>query len=369
MKLRVEAINLSERLGLIQGITERRATMPVLSHVLVSASKGRAEGITLTATDLETTMSAWCGASVSKEGSLAIPARKLYEITKELPQGEIEIEEIGNHWMMLKTSRATFKIAGLPSEDFPSIPELSPDRLFSVESPLIDDMITKTIFAISPDDLRRNLAGIYMEKTGKQSLRFVATDGHRLSLVEKAISSDVKLEKGVVVPKKGVSELRKIVKLKDIVRIGCGKNFFMAEGDGIVLIVRLIDAEFPDYKQVIPEVTKNTFAVRQGEFLSALRRVSILSSDKTKSVKISIKNGEMTLVSVSPEIGEAKEIMPVEYNGDPIEIGFNARYLMDVLEVINEEEVQFGITDELSPAVIKPIGDEVYVSVIMPMRV
>jgi len=378
MKLKVEAINLSEKLGLIQGIAERRATMPVLSHVLVSASNGKIE---LTATDLETTVSAWCGASISKEGSLAIPARKLYEIVKELPQGEIEIEEIGNHWVQLKTSSATFKIAGLPSEDFPSIPELSPDYLFSVESSAIDDMITKTIFAVSPDDLRRNLAGIYFQKTGKQNLRFVATDGHRLSLVDRNVKSDVKLERNVVVPKKGVAELRKIVKLSENVRIGCGKNFFMAEGDGIVLIVRLIDAEFPDYKQVIPEVTKNTFIVKQGEFLSALRRVSILSSDKTKSVKINIKNdetpsdnlsvsrGEMTLVSVSPEIGEAKEVVPVECKGDPVEIGFNARYLMDVLEVISEEAIQFGITDELSPAVIKPIGNEDYISIIMPMRV
>ncbi|MGH7890347.1 MAG: DNA polymerase III subunit beta, partial [Thermodesulfobacteriota bacterium] len=362
MKLKVEAIKLSERLGLIQGIAERRATMPVLSQVLVSASKDKLE---LAVTDLETTMSAWCSAIVSKEGSLAIPARKLYEIVKELPMGEVEIEGIGNHWVQLKTPSATFKIAGLPSEDFPAVPELSPENLFSVESSLVDDMINKTIFAVSPDDLRRNLAGIYFQKTGKHNLRFVATDGHRLSLAERDVKSEVRLSRGVVVPKKGVAELRKIVKLSENINIGFGKNFFMAESDGAVLIVRLIDAEFPDYNQVIPEVTKSSFQVKQGEFLSAIRRVSTLSSDKTKSIKLTINKGEMTLLSVSPEIGEAKEVVPIEYSGDSVDLGFNARYLMEVLEVIGEESVQLGVSDELSPAVIKPVGEGVYISVIM----
>jgi DNA polymerase-3 subunit beta len=234
---------------------------------------------------------------------------------------------------------------------------------------MIDDMITKTIFAVSPDELRRNLAGIYFEKIGRESLRLVATDGHRLSFIEKNIACDVKLPRSVVVPKKGVAELRKIVKLAKNVRIGCGKNFFMAEGDGIILTTRLIDAEFPDYKQVIPEVTKNNFLVARTEFLSALRRVSILSSEKTKSVKMSINSDKMTLVSVHPEVGEAKEEVPIEFSGNFIEIGFNARYLMDVLEVMSEEKVLVGINDELSPTVIKPVGEEAYISVIMPMRV
>jgi DNA polymerase-3 subunit beta len=166
-----------------------------------------------------------------------------------------------------------------------------------------------------------------------------------------------------------VAELRKIVKLSENMKIGFAKNFFVAESDEIILIVRLIDAEFPDYKQVIPEATRSTIAVKQAEFLSALRRVSILSSDKTKSVKISLSDDEMTLASVSPEIGEAKEVVPVGFKGGQMEVGFNARYLMDVLEVIGEEDVLLGITDELSPAVIKPVGEENYISVIMPMRV
>lgn len=366
LKFSADVTRLSEKLGLVQGISERRATMPVLSHVLISASK---EGLRFSATDLETTMITWCDARISGEGSIAVPARKLYEVLKVLPHCEVEVEEIGNHWVQLKTQSATFKIAGLPGEDFPAIPELSSESLFPINGSLIDDMISKTIFAVSPDELRRNLSGICFEKTGKQSLRLVATDGHRLSFIEKNIESDVKLSRSVVVPKKGISELRKMVKLSESIRIGCGKNFFMAEGDGIVLIVRLIDAEFPDYKQVIPEVTKSSLQVKRDDFLSALKRVSVISSEKTRSVKLIIEDGKMTLISVYPEIGEAREDISVDFKGEALEVGFNARYLMDVLEAIGEESVYIGITDELSPAVIKPIGEEKYVSVIMPMRV
>ncbi|MGB7290605.1 MAG: DNA polymerase III subunit beta [Thermodesulfobacteriota bacterium] len=366
MKLKIDISKLSEKLGLIQGIAERRATMPVLSHTLITASKDGAE---LTVTDLETTMTAYCDAEVSKVGGLSLPARKLYEIVHELPPGVIEIEEIGNHWVELRSPSTTFKIAGLPSDDFPVIPQFSSDHLFSAQSSKIEDMISKTIFAVSPDDLRRNLAGIYFEKNGKSNLKLAATDGHRLSIVESDLNTEIKLQKNVVVPKKGVSEFRKMLKLGEVVKIGCEKNFFIAINNGISLIVRLVDAEFPDYKQVIPKSTKTSFELGRAELLNALRRVSILSSEKTKSVKLSINKTGITLVSVSPEVGEAKEVIPVEYSGEEIELGFNAKYLMDVLEVIPEEKVEFGLSDELSPAVIKPMGDEHYLSVVMPMRV
>lgn len=367
MKFNIDAATLTERLGLVQGIAERRATTPVLSHVLVAASEGK---ISISATDLETTLTTWCDASaVEKEGAIALPARKLYETVKEIHHGEIKVEEIGNHWLEIRSPSATFKIAGLPSEDFPLISDQQSDNLFSIESSLIEDMIEKTMFAVSPDELRRNLTGIYFEKVGKQGLRLVATDGHRLSLVEKDLGTEVKFKKNFVVPKKGVTELKKVLKLSDSVGIGYGKNDFIASGDGFNFVVRLIDAEFPDYKQVIPEVTKMTLQINRDELLSALRRVSIYSSEKTKSVKVSINGGSMMLASVSPEVGEAKESVPINFSGDPVELGFNARYLMDALEVIDEDTVQMGITDELSPASIKPAGESAFVAVIMPMRV
>ena len=366
MRFKTSVIDFSEKLGLVQGISERRATMPVLSHVLLTAKGNRVE---ISATDLETTMITWSEANIMREGSLAVPARKLFEILKELPEGEIELDEIGNNWVEIRSSSTVFKIAGLPGEDFPIIPELTSDALFSVNAHALEEMISKTIFAVSPDELRRNLAGIYFEQADKTVLRLVATDGHRLSLVEKNIDGRVKFDKGFVVPKKGVAELRKILKLSENVNVGQKENFFMAEGEDIVLIARLIDAEFPDYKQVTPESTKMSIVLGRNEFLSALKRVSILSSEKTRSVKFDIAGDGMTLVSVSPEVGEAREVIPVTHTGDPIELGFNARYLMDVLEEVTEDKVQLGLIDELSPAVIKPDSDEIYLSVIMPMRV
>ena len=228
MKFKTKVEDFANKLGLVQGISERRATMPVLSHILLNVKGNKIE---ISATDLETTINTWCDAQVQKEGSLAVPARKLYEIIKELPDEEIEVEELANHWVEIKTSTAEFKIAGLPSEDFPLIPELHSDNLFSVQSSVIEDMISKTIFAVSPDELRRNLAGIFVENSEDNTLRLVATDGHRLSIVEKKIEGGIKFDKGFVVPKKGVAELRKVLKLSQIIRIGVGVNFCMAVGE------------------------------------------------------------------------------------------------------------------------------------------
>lgn len=366
MEFKIDVQKLVERLGLIQGIAERRATMAVLSHVMISAMNGK---IQLIATDLETTMKTFCDASVSKEGSLSLPSRKLYEIVNELQSDEVGFREIENHWVEIISSSARFRIAGLPGEDFPVIPEFSSDDLFTVNSSKMDDMISKTIFAVSLDDLRRNLSGIFFEKDGERILKLAATDGHRLSLVEADIENEIKLEKNIVVPKKGVSELKKIIKFGEDINIGCKKNFFMAEGEDITLIVRLIDAEFPDYKQVIPDSTKHEFQLNRQVFLSALKRVSILTSEKTKGVKININNEGMTLISIAPELGEAKELIPIKFTGETFELGFNARYMIDALEVMDEQDVVFGITDELSPAVIKPAEKSDYISVIMPMRV
>ncbi len=383
MKFKVATTKIVQQLGLVQGITEKRVTMPILSHVLVIASDGK---IKLTATDLETTMTTWCEGNVLKEGGLTLPARKLYEIVKELSlQGEIEIEEIGNHWTQIRSRNATFKIAGLPAEDFPSIPQLPLDNPFQIESRVLDDIIGKTVFAISSDNLRRNLSGIYIESEEDRVLRFVATDGHRLSLVERfaferserkgegqALSAAKKLNKGVIIPKKGVLELRKITKLDDYIRIGYSENNLVAQGNEISLTIRLIDAEFPNYRQAIPENTNITLHIRPEEFLSALRRVSILASTRTRAIKMGIENGIITLSSVSPELGEAKEIIPIDYTGNSIELGFNVGYLMDILEAISEDMVQLEIIDQLSPVLIKPVSDtekQSYLSVIMPMRV
>lgn len=366
MKFKVDSNIFADKLNLVQGIAEKRATMPILSHVLLNVEKGR---IRISATDLETTMSLWCDASVEKESSLAVPSRKLFEIVKELPGAEIEIESIENNWIEIKTKNAKFKIAGLSAEDFPTIPDVATDNLFSINSAKLEEMISKTIFSVSPDDLRRNLSGIYFEKNGDNALRLIATDGHRLSYIDYEAENPLGFSKNVLVPKKAVSELRKVLRFSDEILIGSESSFFVSKVEDIVLCSRLIDADFPDYRQVTPDSTKNRFKVNTSHLLSALKRVSIFSSEKTKSVKISLSKNELELSSASPEVGEGKDSIMIEYSGEPFEIGFNSRYIMDVLEAVGENVVVFGISDELSPAVIMPESGNHYINVIMPMRV
>lgn len=366
MKLTIEKKLLLEKLNLVQGIAERRATMPILSHILINCSENK---VTITATDLETTLSTWAEAEVERESSMAIPARKLYEIIKELPEGNIQIEEIKNNWVELKTASGSYKIAGLPGDDFPILPEIQTDEFFTVDSNILDELISKTIYCVSPDDLRRNLAGIYFEKTDSGSLRLVATDGHRLSLAEKKLDEDIVLNTSVLVPRKAVTELRKILKQLKSIKIGYEKNFFITLGEDMVLFSRLIDADFPDYKQVIPEKSEIEISLNRDVFLSALKRVCVFSSEKTKSVKMNLENNSITLTSVSPDVGEAKESFGTNYQGEAKEVGFNGNYIIDVLETMNESDLVFQLTDELSPTVLKPAENDNYISVVMPMRI
>lgn len=366
MKFTIDKNTLLEKINLVQGIAERRATMPILSHILINCKGNK---IKITATDLETTLTAWAEANVEEESSMAVPSRKLFEIIKELPEGNIEIEEIKNNWVELKTESGNYKIAGLPGEDFPVLPEIQTEEFFAVDSNILDELISKTIYCVSPDDLRRNLSGIFFEKVDDGSLRLVATDGHRLSLCQKKLDRDINFNNNVLVPRKAVIELRKILKQIPEVSIGCEKNFFITVGEDIVLFSRLIDADFPDYKQVIPEDSDIELIIDRGVFLSALKRVCIFSSEKTKGVKLSLEKDSITLTSTSPDVGEAKETFNTGYQGEAKEVGFNGNYIIDVLETINENEVSFKLTDELSPTILKPAGNDNYICVVMPMRI
>ena len=366
MKFSVDRQKLLEKLTLVQGIAERRTTMPILSTVLITCTK---HAIKITATDLETTLTTWIDANIERESSVAVPVHKLFEILRELSDGHIKIEKVKNNWIELTTKSGNYKIAGLPGEDFPVVPETTTNNLFAMESSLLDNLISKTIYCVSSDDMRRNLSGIYFEKSGQNSLRLVATDGHRLSLVEDFLSGNISLSSGILVSRKAVSELRKILKQGESVQVGCEGNFFVTVGEDVNLFSRLIDADFPDYRQVIPKSTEFQMELDKNMFLSALKRVCVFSSEKTKSVKITFGKNLITLTSVSPEVGEAREAFEVDYIGETREIGFNGKYLMDSLEVVDQDDVSFGFSDELSPTLLKPKDKKNYVCVVMPMRI
>jgi DNA polymerase-3 subunit beta len=368
MKFVCDAANLTERLSVVQGISERRITMPILSHLLISADDNQ---ITVTATDLENTLETQCNAMVHGGGKIALPSKKLFEIIREIQSGEIEIEELENNWVQIVSSGVSFKLAGLPAIDFPSLPTQDLQQHVQVQASSLDDMISKTFFAVSSDDLRRNLAGLYFEPHEDGLLRVIGTDGHRLSFIEEKFEGGLGFNKGIILPRKGVVELRKLLKNSESgdIKLSVSNNFFAAQSDHIKLFSRLIELEYPDYKQVVPEQSKFSFIVNRDVLNGAVRRVSVLSSEKTRSIKIKISTSKVQLVSVTPELGEAREEIDVEYSGDTVELGFNSVYIMDVLEAIDSEQVIIEITDELSPAIIKPDAEQEYISVIMPMRV
>ena len=366
MDIKCISSDLSDVLSIVQGVSERRATMPILSHIHLSTEES---GLKIVATDLETTIEAWCKSEIRSHGSIALPSKKLFEIIREMPKGDISLKLIENNWIQITNEKASFKIAGLPATDYPAVPEQDLSGLSEIDARLLDDMISKTIFAIAADDLRRNLAGIYVEPCENNTLRIIGTDGHRLSYVQNKLESNHLVERGIIVPRKGVIELKKLLRSADKVGIKVFSSFLVAVFDHCKLYIRLIEQDYPDYKQVIPKESRISLILDREDFLTALRRVAVFSSEKTKSIKMILDESKLDLIAITPEVGEATEQISVDYSGDKLELGFNSTYIMDVMDAINEKNVVIKVTDELSPALIMPQDNEDYISVIMPMRV
>ncbi len=355
----------------VQGIIETRKTMPILSNVLIEAYQGK---IDITATDLEVGMKSSYDASVTKEGKITVSAKKLYEIIKELPEAEIYFSTRENDWVDLQCGKARFNIVGLSSDEFPYLPQADSGDYIRLNGAALNKMVEKTAYAICQDETKYNLNGIFFMATeidGRISVKFVATDGHRLSLAENEFpgSSGNNFNKGVIFPKKGIYEIKKMTEdeTDEVLLSFVDNNSVIRKGNTLV-IMRLVDGEFPDYTRVLPVNNNNIAIINRSDFLHSLRRMSILSSDKFKGVRLELQNGSMEISANNPELGEAHENMEVEYAGETIAIRFNARYLIDVLSVIEEDEVELHLNDELSPAILKPLRASDFLSVIMPMR-
>jgi len=358
-------------LARIQGIVEKRNTIPILSNVLIEANEGE---IHLTATDLEVGMKASYPATTKVPGKVTVSAKKIYEIIKELPEKEISFTAKDNCWIEIRCGKALFNIVGLSPEEFPYFPQPEDERFISIGSALLKEMIERTAFSISTDESKYNLNGIYfrtLEEDGRSLLRLVATDGHRLSMIQRGISSNniEGLQKGVIFPRKGILELKKIADEGDSdIQLGFMDNNAVIKKDKTLVVMRLVDGEFPDYNRVIPKNNDLKALVSQDAFLHTLRRMSILSSEKSRGVKILLKTESMEVSSSNPELGDAREDLEIGYDGPEVTIGFNARYLIDILSVHGGERVVLHIKDNLSPGLIRYEGDEDYLAVVMPMR-
>lgn len=373
MKLSIEKADLQRGLARLQAIVEKRSSMPILANVLVTATgKGDAGRLELAATDLEVGIRGSQPAKVQKPGALTISARKLYDIVRELPDESIQLEATANAYLDIRCGRSRFTLAGTDAEEYPSLPDFAPGRMARLQAAVLSQMIEGTMYAASLDETRYNLNGVYFEvvpDTGR--IRMVATDGHRLALVERTAGSDVSgLASGVIVPRKGLAELKRLVDEEDAdeIEIGFEGNSGLVKKGDVTLVMRLIEGEFPNYKQVIPKQSDHHLTLSADGLVRALRRVALLSAEHSRAVKIDLSEGKLQLSSRTPDLGEAQEELDVDYAGPSVSIGFNARYLLDCLTALGAKEVRLGLRDGGSPVEVRPTDDLESVAVVMPMR-
>ncbi|MBI5599791.1 MAG: DNA polymerase III subunit beta [Deltaproteobacteria bacterium] len=364
MELNIDKNDFITVLQRIQGIVEKRNTMPILANVLMEAG---GNSVNILATDLEIFIKDTCAASVKKNGSITVNARKLFEIIRQLPESSINIKAGEGDRISIKSGTARFNIVGLSSKEFPAFPIIDEGKLSKIEPEDLKDMVDKTAFAVSTDETRYNINGFFLER-GDSTIRMVTTDGHRLAMIEKETANIPAENGGVILPRKGVTEIRRLLEEEGAFFFGITKKSATMKKDNTVINIRLIEGEFPDYKQVVPKDNDRRAVLEKNNLLDSLKRVSILSSEKVKGVKFAFSDGKLVLSSSSPDIGDATEELPAEYNGGDMEIAFNARYFIEALEAIGDEKVAIELKDPLSPGLLKPAGAGAYTYIVMPMR-
>ncbi|MBI3048874.1 MAG: DNA polymerase III subunit beta [Acidobacteria bacterium] len=367
MELVVRKTELLRELQLFQGIVERKNTIPILANVLIEA---KGDEVRMLATDLEVALRSRCQASVAKGGALTLPAKKLYEIVKALPETDVRIEEDKNG-VKVAADRFDSRIQTLPREDFPTLPDASGKAPATLPRAALKEMVAKTQFAITGEDTRYFLNGAKFVLR-PDGLTLVATDGHRLALVEVPHKVGIAEEVGVILPKKTLLELGKLLVEDDgEVLFETGENHLFFDVGGRMLISRMIDGQFPAYERVIPKNNDKGIEFERERLTNAVKRVALLSNERSRAVKFEIGMGKVEVTSSSSEFGEAREELPVEYAGEALTISFNAQYVLDFLNVVETDGVLLSLKDEVSQAVMKPIGAEgySYTYVIMPMRI
>jgi DNA polymerase-3 subunit beta len=342
--------------------------MPILSNVLVNATKS---GVTVTAFDLDIGIVSEHPAEVIKPGAVTMSAKTLFDIVSFLPDANLTLKKLPNNYAEITSGAAHYKIVGMAPEEFPKLPKEDAGHLVKLTGTALLEMIKKTSYAISNDETRYILNGVFFEPRDNKKVRMVATDGHRLALVERELPGDFKLKGGVIIPRKGLFELKRLLDEapEAEVQLGFAENSALFKKAGLSMVMRLIDGQFPEYQRVIPKEGEKQILVKRGHFFDALKRISLLSADKSNAVKLSLSENLLRITANNPDLGEAKDDLEVAYRGPSLTIGFNARYILDVLSALETDEVSLELGDEHSPGVMHAPGDKSYTAVVMPMRV
>ncbi len=381
MEFSVSKEDLLQCLYLVQGVVEKRSSLPMLSHVLIESNSTEEKdgGISLGATDLEIGIRQQCQAEVKASGSMTADARKLYEIIRELPSGQVYLRSSGNGWVEVKSGKSRFRIASLDPKEFPTITaqkesseEPPASSFLSLPGPTMREMIEKTLFATSPDETRLNLSGVYLETSAEGKVRMVASDGHRLSLIEKKMdASPLPDWPSVILPKKGLVETRKLLERSEgTIEVSLSDSVMNLKKETTELFMRLIEGDFPDYQQVVPKDHTHCVKFLRDELLFALRRILILTTERSRGVKLQFGKDKIEVSVNTPDVGEGTEEIAASYAGDGLSIGFNGRYLTEALNVIDEgDSVVLLLKDEMSPGLLQTEENSEFLYVIMPMKI
>lgn len=362
MKIRFSKEQFLDGLQQVQNVVSQRTTLPILSNVLIKAEPS---GLQLTTTDLDIGVRTRVDAEVSKSGSTTLPARKLFMIVRELAASEIEMEVDDSNQASIRCGTSYFKIAGLPEDEFPAFPKLDGNKHFKIEQKMLRDIFRKTSFAMSTDETRYVLNGLLLN-FGEGKLTVVATDGRRLALVEQEVDFPKSNAGEAIVPSKAIGEVQRLLKDKGDLQITLTENQIAFDIDGTLLVSKLIEGNYPNYRQVIPNEVEEHISLERETLLQALRRAALLTSDKSNSTKLRFSKNSLVISANTPDVGEAHETIAINYKGKEISIAFNPVYMMDCLRNLENDEIFLDLVDELSPGVVKINGPFLYV--LMPMR-
>lgn len=362
----------------IQGIIEKKSTTPAFSNVLIEGHEGTSK-IIMTATDLEIGIRVIYKANIQNSGGVVVPGRKLFEIIRELPSGPVSVEVEDRKCVTIRSGKSCFKITGFSKEDFPSLPDIIEERMFSAGAGVFKEMIRKVSFAIPDAEARQVLTGALLEIEEEDNLiklKMIGTDGHRLAVCGRTLKSGTgtleKIEEGqqIIIPKKTLLEIRRFLDTDEEIKIGIGEKLVYFKGGDVYLTSRLIEGPYPNYKQVIPQKGDNVVKAVRSDFISAVKRVSVMSREKTKAILIEFTPGKAVLRARDQEVGgEATEEVDLSYKGSEITVGLNYQYLLEALESIEDEDVIIEMQSNLSPCTIKQESDPDSLCIVMPMRI
>jgi DNA polymerase-3 subunit beta len=372
MEMRIPVAELTRALSLAQGIVQRKNTMPMLSHVLLDVGTG-ADGagrLSLSATDLDVGLRTERPCEVIAPGAITIPARALADMVRVLPGPDVVLKKLPNQHVEVKSGRTKARLMALSPEEFPSLPPYQDAAFVELEPALLSDLVDKTLYAASQDETRYNLNGVYLEPQAEGSaLVMVATDGHRLVRVERNFEGAFPQRTPVILPRKGLGEMRRVLDDGDgPVALGFKDNHAVIKKGATLLGMRLVDGQFPDYKQVIPKLADKIVRVTRSDLLDSLKRVSVLAQDKMQPVKLTVGKDQLVVSCTNPDAGEISDDVPVEYGGQALEVAFNARYLVEALQSLSDKNILLKLTDNLSPGLLVGVDEPRHLCVVMPMR-